>query len=176
MSRREVPPAPAGGRSLKRDPALQPLSRDHHHALVQALRLREAAAAAPGQRLDAAREFLSFAARDLDGHFADEERVLEGPGRRVDPQGWRRLDEEHAQLRELVERLRADAGSGAVEPALLSEAGALLHDHVRFEERALFERLQERLGPDELAGLGAALLAHRSARGVAEACDRPPGA
>ncbi len=174
MSPREVPKAPAGGRSLRRDPALQPLSRDHHHALVQALRLREAAAAAPGGRLEVAREFLSFAARDLDGHFADEERVLEGPGRRVDPDGWQRLDEEHAGLRALVERLRAALAAGEVAPALLAETGALLHDHVRFEERALFERLQERLGPDELAALGAALLAFRRQRGVVEACDRPP--
>ena len=104
--------------------------------------------------------------------MADEERVLEEPGRRVDPEGWQRLDEEHAGLRALVERLRTAAAAGEVTPALLAETGTLLHDHVRFEERALFERLQERLGPDELAALGGALLAHRAARGLSETCDR----
>jgi hemerythrin-like domain-containing protein len=156
---------------LKRDPALQPLSRDHHQALVEALRLREAAAAVPTTRLDAARAFLAFASTELAGHFADEEQVLPGPARRADPEGWDRLEQEHAGLRALVEGLRAACAAGEVSPALLADTGELLRDHVRFEERALFERLQERLTAGELQALGEALLAARWARGQAEACS-----
>lgn len=170
MKRREVPPAPAG-RSLKRDPALQPLSRDHHHALVQAVRLREAAATSPARRLEAARAFLAFAAGDLAGHFADEEQVLAEPGQRADPEGWARLEQEHAGLRALVDGLRRACAAGEVPPALLADTGELLHDHVRFEERALFERLQERLTAGELRALGEALLRHRRARGQSDACS-----
>ena len=37
------------------------------------------------------------------------------------------------------------------------ELGALLHDHVRFEERDLFSLLEERLPEDDLARLGEAI-------------------
>jgi hypothetical protein len=56
---------------MKRHPALIPLSRDHHDGLVQALRLRRAAAGGDAlARLAAAREFVEF--------FRNEERLLKG--------------------------------------------------------------------------------------------------
>ena len=39
--------------------------------------------------------------------------------------------------------------------------GALLNDHVRFEERELFELLESRLDPDELDRLGQEIEASR---------------
>ena len=53
---------------MKRHPALIPLSRDHHHGLVQASRPRHAAADGDASaRLATAREFVEF--------FGNEERV-----------------------------------------------------------------------------------------------------
>src|SRR6266545_1467655 len=66
---------------MKRHPALIPLSRDHHNGLVQAARLRRAAADGDASaRLAAAsivdRETLDAAGELLDAHIRLEERQL----------------------------------------------------------------------------------------------------
>ena len=62
---------------MKRHPALIPLSRDHHDGLVQALRLRRAAAAGDAStRLAAAREFVEFFGNEERVHLRDEEEEL----------------------------------------------------------------------------------------------------
>jgi hypothetical protein len=57
----------------------------------------------------------------------------------------------------------------------MNEIGWLIHDHVRFEERVVFETVQSRLGPEEMAELGSAIAAHRAARGLALGCPSPIG-
>jgi hypothetical protein len=47
----------------------------------------------------------------------------------------------------------------------MQEAGQLLDDHVRYEERAFFEAVQKALSPDELDQMGRALDKERDARG-----------
>ncbi|MGH3083997.1 MAG: hemerythrin domain-containing protein, partial [Gaiellaceae bacterium] len=62
---------------LKRHPSLIPLSRDHHNGLVQALRLRRAAADGDASaRLAAAREFGEFFRNEERVHLRDEEEEL----------------------------------------------------------------------------------------------------
>ena len=62
---------------MKRHPALIPLSRDHHDGLVQAVRLRRAAADGDASaRLAAAREFVEFFRNDERVHLRDEEEEL----------------------------------------------------------------------------------------------------
>jgi hypothetical protein len=56
-------------RRMKRHPALIPLSHDYHHGLVQARRLRRAAARDAPERHDAASAFLSVFARNTRQHF-----------------------------------------------------------------------------------------------------------
>jgi hypothetical protein len=58
----------------------------------------------------------------------------------------------------------------------MEELGSLLHDHVRFEERAWFETLQARLGTAEMQSLGRRIEAHREARGrgPGPGCALPP--
>jgi hemerythrin-like domain-containing protein len=165
VRRRPFPELPPGA-SLKRDPALVPLSQDHHHSLVQSRRLREAAARAESGAV-AARAFLEHWRSSLRGHFADEEEVLFPRAEAVDPESVARLWAEHAELASLVERLEWALATGADEHALIDEIGWLIHDHVRFEERVLFEEVQTRLAPPELADLGRALEAHRAGRGRA---------
>ena len=59
---------------MKRHPALIPLSRDHHNGLVQAVRLRRAAADGDASaRLAAAREFGEFFTHEERVHLRDEE-------------------------------------------------------------------------------------------------------
>ena len=62
---------------MKRHPALIPLSRDHHDGLVQAVRLRRAAADGDASaRLTAAREFVEFFRNNERVHLRDEEEEL----------------------------------------------------------------------------------------------------
>ena len=170
--RRRPYPGLAPGASLRRDPALVPLSQDHHHALVQSLRLREGAQGAPGDAPAVARAFLDHWRTAMLGHFADEEEVLCPPLEATDPEGVARLRSEHAELRELVAGLAAGLDAGEDPRERMAEIGWLVHDHVRFEERALFESAQARLSAAQLADVGRALEQHRSARGLAPAC--PP--
>jgi hypothetical protein len=58
---------------MKRHPALVPLSRDHHHALVIARRLRQATEQTAD---DAARAFLAHWHDEERHHFRLEEEVL----------------------------------------------------------------------------------------------------
>ncbi len=174
VRRRDVPALPPGA-TLRRDPALVPLSQDHHHALVQSLRLREAASA-PSAPEPAAQGFLEHWRSAMVGHFADEEEALFPSASGIFPEGETRLRAEHDELRSLVARLRAALEAGTDPRALMEEIGWLVRDHVRFEERAYFERVQQELPAPALAEAGRAIEARREARGVAPACEirRPP--
>ena len=177
MSVRRRPfPELSPGAALKRAPALVTLSQDHHHSLVQSLRLRDAAKGSPADLPAVARAFLEHWRSDMQGHFADEEDVLFPRAESMDPESVARLC---AELASLVERLKraldAGADAGADASDLVNEIGWLVHDHVRFEERVLFEEVQTRLAPPELADLGRALEAHRAARGLAPGCPSPSG-
>ena len=174
VRRRPFPEVPPGA-SLKRAPALVPLSQDHHHSLVQSLRLREAAAGESSRAPAVARALLEHWRSAMQGHFADEEEVLFPRAEALDPESVARLWAEHAELASLVERLERALELGADARQLMNEIGWLVHDHVRFEERVLFEEVQTRLAPPELADLGRALEAHRAARGLAPGCPSPSG-
>jgi hypothetical protein len=137
---------------VKRSAALAGLSRDHHHALDAALRLSRADA---GGLEAAVRNFHEFYTQRGDRHFEAEEAVLLPALPESDPD-WAalcaRVRSEHADLR----RRGAEVGDLAAAHAL----GERLRDHVRFEERQLFEVLEERLGDDELERLGRELEAY----------------
>jgi hypothetical protein len=118
---------------VRRSAALAALSRDHHHALEAALRLRRAGA----DDVDAAVAHLQ-AFWDPRGcrHFAIEERLIL-PALAQTDDDWReataRVRDEHARIRAAVDGLATGAGGAALEAA--HGLGQLLHAHVRFEER-----------------------------------------
>ena len=174
---RTIPENPPGTLSLRRDPALVPLSQDHHAALMQAQALsRAAAGVAPyaGKPERTARAFLAFRQAELLGHFGDEEDVLFPAAERVDPEGTARVRSEHAELHALAGTLEGALAEGRDPRPIMAQLGSLLHDHVRFEERAWFEALQARLLSEELARIGRELEAHREARGRGRGCSLPP--
>jgi hypothetical protein len=137
-----------------RQPALQSLSRDHHQALAIALRLARA-------DVDTAEEvqsaFLGYWLSDGREHFlAEEEILLPTFANHADPQHplVARLLREHLLIRRHAIRIER----GVAEPLWrLRELGALVSDHVRFEEREFFPLVETRVPPDELAWLGEAL-------------------
>ena len=116
---------------MKRQPALQKLSREHHSALVLSLRIaRLGDGAAPDDLLASVSQLFQA---ELEPHFQEEEADLlprltaAGQGELV-----ARTLEEHRQLRELAAAMAlGDRGS-------LKPFGKALGEHVRFEERELF--------------------------------------
>lgn len=118
---------------MKRSAALIALSREHHGALVLAKQIRDRSGAPDQAELLALIRVQHRPA--LLAHFADEEQRLPPVLCRGDDQPLlERLFAEHCQLRTLLARL-ADGDRQALAPF-----GALLADHVRFEERTLFPR------------------------------------
>jgi hypothetical protein len=138
---------------MKRSAALAALSRDHHHALEVALRLRRARAGDLDGALAHLHAFWEPRGRR---HFEIEEQLVL-PALPESDAGWReataRVRDEHARIRTAVDALPARGGGVDAAHSL----GQLLHDHVRFEERHLFALLEEQLPEDDLARLGDAI-------------------
>jgi hypothetical protein len=131
---------------MKRHAALLQHSRDHHHGLKLARLARFAAdSGSPAAVAEAAHTIKEQFTEKLEPHFQDEEKgllvELAAIGQHELVQ--RTLDE-HAQLRELNRRLAANPEDAAS----MSSFATLLHDHVRFEERELFEIAQDLLYPE----------------------------
>jgi hypothetical protein len=137
---------------MKRSAALAPLSRDHHHALDAALRLRRATPADTGAAVE---HFLAFWNVDGARHFGIEERHLLGALGPEDRE-WRsavdRVERDHADIRTMAAAIAAGPREGQTE--LAHRLGGRLRDHVRFEERQLFRLLEARLPDEELRRLG----------------------
>lgn len=131
---------------MKRHAALIQHSRDHHHALKLARLAGFAADSGSTEAIvQAARTITEQFPDNLEPHFQDEE---QGLLLRLAEIGQNELVErtlnEHARLRELNARL----GINPADDVALSAFATLLHDHVRFEERELFEIAQSLLYPE----------------------------
>lgn len=145
---------------LKRHPSLQDLSRDHHHALIQAHLLRESTRGEEGARPpeEMASEFLQFWEQDAGPHFREEEEVLLPIYARhvvpsQDEQVLQMLDD-HAWFRDVVFELRRKVDAGEDVRELVGDIGRRLHDHARLEERHIFERMQEVMTEKDLVDVG----------------------
>ena len=142
---------------MKRHPALLPLSRDHHDGLVQAVRLRRAAADGDASaRLAAAREFVEFFRNDERLHLRDEEEELFPLLLRhvqSEPAPLREARVPHRQLEGLARTLEIAVAAGSVDRETLDAVGELLDAHVRLEERQLFPLIEELVPDDELRRL-----------------------
>ena len=169
--KRVVPQNPPGTRGLARHPALVALSRDHHFALRQALWLRRAGEAPTA---DAAvrpvRAYLEFYRSVLLAHVSDEEEVLLPLAGHADPDGADRIRAEHRELHAATAALREAVAQGTDARPIAQEIGQLLDDHVRFEERSFFMKVQTGLSPSALEDLQRALRDRRNGRSTT-----PPG-
>jgi hemerythrin-like domain-containing protein len=157
---------------MKRHPAPIPLSRDHHNGLVQAVRLRRAAADGDASaRLAAAREFGEFFRNEERVHLRDEEEELfplllrHVPSQ---PAPLREARAQHIELEGFARKLEIAAAAGIADREALEAAGELLDAHIRVEERQLFPLIEELVPDDELRSLGLA------SRDVTCPVRRPP--
>jgi hypothetical protein len=139
---------------MRRNDALVQLSRDHHHGLVVAQRLRRAT---PAGAAAAREQFLAFWLDEGHEHFRAEEDHLLPALARHEPathEAVVRVLTDHVELR----RRAADVADAPDTPCdELRELGDLLHAHIRHEERVLFPLVEAALTTEELVRLAAAL-------------------
>lgn len=139
--------------SMQRHDALADLSRDHHHGLVAAKRLVEAAGTEDAR--EEARWFLGFWEDELAAHFTEEEHVLLPVYQRhvdlADDELVLRMLADHAWFRDAVPALADALEAEAPVDEPIERLGERLHDHARFEDRELFGRIEDTLTEDELA-------------------------
>lgn len=126
---------------MKRNPTLQPLSREHHTALALAKACERAAQSRDEALVSkTCQRVIRAFADELEPHFQIEEQSLLPllTGAETRPLVQRTLAD-HQQLRALLDGLRRNDSEA------LSSFGKGLSAHVRFEERELFPVLESLL-------------------------------
>jgi hemerythrin-like domain-containing protein len=139
---------------MQRSKELAVLSREHHVALELALRLQRATDTDADTVTRATLDFWREEGRE---HFRLEEELLLPAFARhagADDPDVVRVLVDHVDIRCRITDLEIGA---RVDVAALNALGELLQDHVRYEERTLFGRIEETLEAAELAALGSAL-------------------
>jgi hemerythrin-like domain-containing protein len=134
---------------MLRDRSLVPLSHQHHNALAVCI-LIERALEFDSSPENIARQAARIEARfqlETANHIALEESTLFPACRSSELVTT--LMSEHRRMEALAAALRE-----APSAAILTEFIALLREHIRVEESALFEVVQRRLTRAELDGLG----------------------
>jgi len=135
---------------MLRDKSLIPLSHQHQHALALCVRIERASPIPDADLAAWHAEIAQLFQTEIGIHFAAEEQVLF-------PAAC-----EFVELKGLVEELRSDhewlrqqSGKiGALSADHVRALGQRLSEHIRKEERQLFERMQELLSRKQLESLG----------------------
>ncbi|MEI6087398.1 MAG: hemerythrin domain-containing protein [Bacteroidota bacterium] len=135
--------------AILRHATLQPLSRQHHQGLLASLLLEKGLK--KNASLKEMRDFIiQFWEEELRLHFEKED-VLFLPLAYKYPQlldGLTQLKNEHQEIRMIIQKLNNEARSEQFET--IASFANLLEKHIRFEERQLFNSIQETLPEDEL--------------------------
>ncbi|GJQ61242.1 MAG: hypothetical protein SCALA702_02950 [Melioribacteraceae bacterium] len=129
---------------MRRDSALIPLSHDHHQGLILAQMMRKNApvyTSLPNDLDGKVKHALKAYKEELVPHFENEEKILfpavNGISEKLD-----KLIEviltEHTLLHEIFNKLEINKN-----PDILDRAGEVLEQHIRLEERELFQLIQE---------------------------------
>lgn len=146
---------------MKRDPRLARLSEEHHHGLVFARRIKQEVPHGSEEAIAALyAELLRFWTRGLLPHFHTASECLLARLIRHRPLGdpqVRKMQDEHLAMAGLVARMK-DCSTLAERREALTEFGATLAGHIRWEERELFETAQHELTEQELDAMGEEIL------------------
>jgi len=137
---------------MLRDKSLIPLSHQHQHALALCVRI-ERASPLPDNDLGAwETEIAHLFQSEISVHFAAEEQIVFPATEKFEELKAlvKQLISEHNGLRTMFAKA-LEGGLSSDETLVLSRS---LSAHIRTEERQLFERMQQLLGPEELGVLG----------------------
>ncbi len=138
-----------GPTPLKRHPAIVSFSKDHHFGLLLVWKIRQGLA----KEVDAERisnYILFFFTEDLEKHFKDEEQLLfcKLP---VNDTLRKQAEKEHQSIYNLINAIQKNKN----DTDLIRRLADDLERHIRFEERELFNHLQNIIPPDVLEEIAA---------------------
>lgn len=139
---------------MKRDVALQPLSHQHHNELMGCLLIKKGVKKQADKKV--LKDFtLRFWKDDLQQHLHTEESVLFPWLQRhhFEDQLITVLRRDHDTIRTVAERVETQDNGYTVFNAFAE----LVEQHIRFEERVVFRKIQESLPDQELKQLESAL-------------------
>jgi iron-sulfur cluster repair protein YtfE (RIC family) len=128
---------------MKRHESLFPLSRDHHQGLVQAASLRAVGTDKSDLgRIEASERILKFWNEELLEHFREEEEILLPIlARYTGPKQAEIIETliQHVDIRRRIDEVAQLLEEGSQPPvSMLNNLGVAIHDHIRYEEGALF--------------------------------------
>ena len=129
---------------LKRYQAIVSFSKEHHFGLLLVWKIRQGLEkGVNAERISNYVEY--FFKEDLEKHFKDEEQLLFSrlP---VDDVLRKRAEEEHQSIYKLVK----DIDENKNDTELLAKLANELEKHIRFEERELFNHLQNHITAENL--------------------------
>ena len=159
---------------MERDARLIHLSREHHHALVLSLRIeRELPGASVTEMQALYADLVRFWNQGLQPHFScEDECMLARLAKHADPglQLAGTLQRDHREIEGLVDAM-ASARTADERRDALARFAVRLREHIRWEERQLFEWMQTRLTEEELDAIGEYIRTHLPAEPVA--CPMP---
>jgi len=140
---------------MLRDKNLIPLSHQHQHALAMCVRLDRALAKGDADLNAWQEEIAGIWESEIRFHFEAEEKVLFPAAEKYAPLRplVKQLLSEHAMLRGFFAR----AQTRRLDAATLRTFVETLSQHIRTEERELFEECQRQMPAGEMALTGAAM-------------------
>ena len=154
---------------MLRNKNLIPLSRQHQHALALCVRIERAAPIAESQLARWQEEMAQKFEEEIKIHFFAEEQIVFPAARH------------HGELSPLVDRLLAEhkllktfftkAESKQLRAEEITDFARKLSEHIRAEERELFERVQYLLPPGEMDRIGSEL--NHALEGSSQSCSLP---
>lgn len=137
---------------IKRHASLVPFSRDHRDVLHCANGLIDATGRDESGQRQAAEKFLSLWSRFYASHIDEEERMLAPLIESAD--AMRQMRDDHRVLRTLASDLQRSINQDRVTASQLHRLGAAMVNHVRWEERELFNSIQDGASDQQLSRLG----------------------
>ena len=129
---------------IKRNKAFVTFSKDHHFSLLLAWKIRQDLE----NKVKAEHVcsyVLGFFNDNLQQHFKEEEELIFCK-LSTDDALRKQAEDEHKKIYLLIESIRQNTSN----KEFLKEFANMLEAHVRFEERTLFNHLQEHMTPEEL--------------------------
>ena len=129
---------------IKRDKAFVPFSKDHHFSLLLAWKIRnDLANKVKAEHICS--YVLEFFSDNLEQHFKEEEELIFCK-LSTDDALRKQAENEHRKIYLLMESIQQNTA----DKELLNEFANTLETHIRFEERTLFNHLQQNMKSEEL--------------------------
>jgi hemerythrin-like domain-containing protein len=154
---------------MLRNKNLVPLSRQHQHTLALCVRIERASPIDESKMVEWQTEIAQQFEAEIKIHFAAEEQIVFPVARNFD--GLNSLVDELLGEHQLLRACFSKAESRQMRSREIAEFARRLSEHIRKEERQLFERLQQLLPAKEMERVGRDL--EHALESASQTCSLP---